>query len=84
MTVTAALIGEFGFCFASRRLLTALRGVVIFGALFTAVLAACRLTLLFVWQVRVQFVLLGVVGGIADGWLRGLLAHDVEFLKEWQ
>ena len=56
MAVSTALVGEFSFGFATRRPLTALRGVVVFSALFAAVFPPRRFTLLLIRQVRVQFV----------------------------
>lgn len=75
MTMTAPFIGEFGFGFTARRLLATLRRMIVFRALFAAVFPPRRFTLCFVWKVGVQLVLLGVVGGFADSWLRCLLAH---------
>jgi hypothetical protein len=49
--------------------------VFIFGALLTFMLAPGGLTLGFVGQVVVYFVLFSLVGHFPDGWLSGSIAH---------
>jgi hypothetical protein len=57
--------------------------VFILGALLGFMFAPCRFALGFVGQIGVYFVLFGLVGRLADGWLSGSFAHRICLFTMW-